>query len=523
MELERLGRETAAARKPAERSGGRTLARQMRRALKEIEAARRRLAEERGQEARPAAEWLLDNAYLAQREGKDACRALSRCPRRLRRDGAELFIGVLARTLAETGTVGTAELDAFLGGVQRGAPLSELELAHFIPALKGALILRLARLCRSLPGRDEALAGELERLFTTLRTLGGADLAPVLERHSQAEQALRQDPAGAYAAMDDATRARYRDRLCALARKTGRSEAETARRLLELCRAGAGLERHVGYWLFRRPLGEERPAAQGGWYVAAVVLCSLCLSLLLGFLLHSGWVALLLLLPVSDLVKNVLDFLAVRLVRPRPVFRMALEQGVPREGRTLCVIAGLLSGENSGPEYAALLERYRLANRDGGAQLRFGLLADLPDQDAPMGSRAGQWVDAARRAIDALNETYGGGFYLFFREPVFQKTDERYQGWERKRGALLELCRLLKGRRTGLQVLSGERGALNGTRFVLTLDSDTALNVGSARELTGAMLHPLNRAVVDRRRRVVVSGYGVLQPRVGVELSLIHI
>ena len=520
MELERLGRETAAARKPAERSGGRTLARQMRRALKEIEAARRRLAEEeRGQEARPAAEWLLDNAYLAQREGKDACRALSRCPRRLRRDGAELFIGVLARTLAETGTVGTAELDAFLGGVQRGAPLSELELAHFIPALKGALILRLARLCRSLPGRDEALAGELERLFTTLRTLGGADLAPVLERHSQAEQALRQDPAGAYAAMDDATRARYRDRLCALARKTGRSEAETARRLLELCQAGAGLERHVGYWLFRRPLGEERPAAQGGWYVAAVVLCSLCLSLLLGFLLHSGWVALLLLLPVSDLVKNVLDFLAVRLVRPRPVFRMALEQGVPREGRTLCVIAGLLSGENSGPEYAALLERYRLANRDGGAQLRFGLLADLPDRDAPMGSRAGQWVDAARRAIDALNETYGGGFYLFFREPVFQKTDERYQGWERKRGALLELCRLLKGRRTGLQVLSGERGALNGTRFVLTLDSDTALNVGSARELTGAMLHPLNRAVVDRRRRVVVSGYGVLQPRVGVELG----
>lgn len=94
--------------------------RQMRRALKEIEAARRRLAEERGQEARPAAEWLLDNAYLAQREGKDACRALSRCPRRLRRDGAELFIGVLARTLAETGTVGTGRTGRLSGGVQRG-------------------------------------------------------------------------------------------------------------------------------------------------------------------------------------------------------------------------------------------------------------------------------------------------------------------------------------------------------------------------------------------------------------------
>lgn len=39
---------------------------------------------------------------------------------------------------------------------------------------------------------------------------------------------------------------------------------------------------------------------------------------------------------ISDIVKNSADFLAVRMVRPRPVFRMALEEGIPREGRT-CV------------------------------------------------------------------------------------------------------------------------------------------------------------------------------------------
>lgn len=171
---------------------------------------------------------------------------------------------MLARTLAETGTVGTAELDAFLGGVQRGAPLSELELAHFIPALKGALILRLARLCRSLPGRDEALAGELERLFTTLRTLGGADLAPVLERHSQAEQALRQDPAGAYAAMDDATRAPLPGPFVRPGPKNGRSEAETARPAAGAVPAGAGLERHVGYWAVPPSLGGGASGGAGG-------------------------------------------------------------------------------------------------------------------------------------------------------------------------------------------------------------------------------------------------------------------
>ena len=146
-------------------------------------------------------------------------------------------------------------------------------------------------------------------------------------------------------------------------------------------------------------------------------------------------------------------------------------------------------------------------------------LADLPDRATPMGMEQRQWVDKARQAIAALNKTYGGGFFLFFREPVFQPRDEHYGGWERKRGALLELARLLRDTDTGLYVAEGSRQELEGTRYVITLDSDTALNVGAARELVGAMLHPLNRARIDTKRNVVTQGYGLLQPRIGVELG----
>lgn len=188
----------------------------------------------------------------------------------------------------------------------------------------------------------------------------------------------------------------------------------------------------------------------------------------------------LLLLPVSDIVKNGADFLVVRLVHPRPVHRLALKEGVPEEGRTLCVIASLLTDGHSGDKLAALLERYRLANRDAGAELRFGLLADLPDRDSPMGEAERRWTESARNAVEGLNAKYGGGFYLFFRRPAFHAVDERYMGWERKRGALVELVRLLKGRRSGLEVLAGDRTALKGTRYVITLDSDTCLSVGTA-------------------------------------------
>lgn len=50
-------------------------------------------------------------------------------------------------------------------------------------------------------------------------------------------------------------------------------------------------------------------------------------------------------------------------------------------------------------------------------------------------------------------------------------------------------------------------------------DADTRLTPGAARALAGAMLHPLNRPVVDARRGVVTHGYGLLHPRMATELQ----
>lgn len=522
MDLQALGQKTA--RETAltgVRSGKRT-AKTLSRCLDRLDSARQRLGERTWDRLPQSVEWLLDNGYLARREGASACQELRRA-KRLRTDSrGNPYLLRLTQTLAQTVPDPTGEeLVGYLTGVQGECPLTEEELSLFLPALKAALCCRLAELCPLLEKAPDqpGLAGGMEALFSGLRTLSTANLAPLLESTSPVEQTLRRDPVGLYPLMDESTRARYRRQVCLLARRRGLGERETAQKALSLAEEAQGEERHIGWFLFRSPLGEKERRASGALYVSAILLPTLFLALWLGFLLESWFLVLLLLLPISDGMKNLTDFLAVRLVRPRPVPRMELKEGVPPQGRTLCVIAGLLTEEKSGPEYAALLERYRLANRDSGEELRFGLLADLPDRGSPMGEDQRRWVRQAVRAMEALNKTYGGGFYLFFRPPVFQKTDERYVGWERKRGALLELTRLLRGRSSALRVRAGDPAALAETRYVITLDSDTALNVGAARELIGAMLHPLNRPRVDPKRRVVTEGYGLLQPRVGVELS----
>ena len=92
-------------------------------------------------------------------------------------------------------------------------------------------------------------------------------------------------------------------------------------------------------------------------------------------------------------------------------------------------------------------------------------------------------------------------------------------GHERKRGKLAELNALLRtGAREGFALVVGNTAALAGVRYVITLDTDTQLPRDAARQFVGAMAHPLNRPRYDETQQRVVSGYGILQPRVAVSL-----
>ena len=93
-------------------------------------------------------------------------------------------------------------------------------------------------------------------------------------------------------------------------------------------------------------------------------------------------------------------------------------------------------------------------------------------------------------------------------------------GWERKRGKLLEFNRLLRGARdTSYAVLSADPASLPRIRFVITLDADTQMPRDTAGRLVGTLAHPLNRPRFDTALERVVSGYGVLQPRISFHLT----
>lgn len=477
---------------------------------------------EQRQSVPQAAEWLLDNLYLVRRIGRSTASCFRGAGKLLVVCAPERCLRVvqMARgALQVLEQINESALLDYATGVQEICTLSESELMLFVPALQLELLKQLTTASRTLEtqiqGSDEAakeeLAARMEYIFTLFHRLNALDLSESLERLSKVDRALRRDPSGVYPKMDQESRRRYRSQVERLAKKQNATEEAVAEGAVV-----AALEQKsdVGSVLFTPP----KPTA-GSWYVALIMLPSILLSLLISLRLNSWWGGLLLLLPLTELIKNVLDFVAIKLAQPRYVFRLELGDGVPVEGRTICVIAALLTGADSGKELAQKLERYALANREAGQELRFGILADLPDSGKPAGQEEQKWVAQAKEEIARLNRSDPGRFYLFFRQPQYQPCDERYLGWERKRGALLELARFLRSVPSGLELLVGERSALSGTRYILTLDSDTALNVDAARRMIGAMLHPMNRPQIDRAKKIVTAGYGILQPRTAVNLS----
>ena len=298
---------------------------------------RLRLRMEREGREDGAARWLMDNWYLCEREAQEAAQAF-RAAGRIRRSEDSPLVTAAARALlsASRGSVDAERCRAFLRGFEKKTVLTRRELALFPAALRWAAVDALYSLYRN-KNADEATAAAL---FGSLRLWGHIDFGALLEEVSRTEQILRADPAGVYPRMDEGSRESYRQQVEKLAARRGIPEYRVAQRALRMSSAAtAQQERHVGYWLFRRPLGEAARCREGGAYVAANLLLTLFIALFAGFAAHSPWLPLLLLLPVSELVKNSLDHILRKHSPPRRLPRMELKDGVGPEGRSIGVVS----------------------------------------------------------------------------------------------------------------------------------------------------------------------------------------
>jgi len=108
-----------------------------------------------------------------------------------------------------------------------------------------------------------------------------------------------------------------------------------------------------------------------------------------------------------------------------------------------------------------------------------------------------EYIDIVARGIEELNRRHGAGhFFLFHRGRRWSESEQRWIGWERKRGKLEQLNQFSYRRihvRAGRISPCGRSSQLEDIRFVITLDADTQLLRDTARRMIETLAHPLIR------------------------------
>jgi cyclic beta-1,2-glucan synthetase len=487
----------------------------------------------------------------------------------LRRLAVEITAGRTARREADSladrllgvgGRPPEAASTVFAG--RRDGPLPEafaVQLVHRLRDQDPKFTPALAWLDERLSKQDmnaDAVVREVHRrqgtanvtvrnIVTSLRVIAEVNWKEIFERFCLVDAELAKS--GRFLEMGFSTRTLYRSAVEELARGSRHGELEVASLAVaqagqqhpELAETEQSRRSDPGYYL----VGGGRPAFETTigfakfriWparvtatlnfdaYAGSILVLSLIVIVGAvwavaregGGPLELGLLAALGAISAIDVAVAVVNRVVSLFVRAVALPGLALLEGVPEALRTIVVMPTMLTHETEIAELAERLEIHYLSSPEG--DLHFALLSDWTDADAEILEGDARLLACARDNIEALNKRYapapgGPRFLLMHRRRVWSESERRWIGWERKRGKLHELNRLLRGA-TDTTFL-GARAPPANIKYVLTLDSDTRLPRDAVRRLIGKMAHPLNRPRFDHERGAVVEGYGVLQPRV---------
>ena len=396
----------------------------------------------------------------------------------------------------------------------------------------------------------------VRNIITSLRLISDVDWKDLFERVSLVYEVLA--ATGSFPDMDFPTRNLYRSAVEDLARGSGKTELDVARGAVEAATLDPALHdvdddarrRDPGYYLFgggrlalettlqfrqsirNWPARINRALGIGGYATGIALLTAILLLLPLIFLATKGiGTAQLIvfgalgLVPAIDVAVALLNRAVTSAVGATLLPALELRDGIPSHLRTVVAVPTLLTTLEAIGEQVERLEIHHLASPEG--DLHFALLSDWTDATTEHVQADESLLNSAAAAISGLNQKYGpasGGdrFLLLHRRRVWNEGEARWIGWERKRGKLHELNRLLRGAGdTTFIDIGGKSPTVPAeVRYVVTLDADTRLPRDTVRRLIGKMAHPINRPRLDTVRNRVVEGYAVLQPRVTPSLPI---
>lgn len=375
--------------------------------------------------------------------------------------------------------------------------------------------------------------------ITSIKKIQRINFLDIFEKINGVEGILNSDPAGIYEKMEHKTKEYYRNTIKEIAKKTNMSEIYIAKKTIELCNQGidGNKDRHIGYYLigegkkdlynkleYKEKIISEQTKAK--IYILSIFIFTIILSLVIGKAVTNSILkfiitTILLIIPISEFVNQTIQYILGKIIKPKLIPKMDFYDGIEAENATFVVIPTIIKTKEKVQELFRKMETFYLANKSDN--LYFAVLGDCSEGNKQEEEFDKEVIDEGIKQVEKLNEKYGKqGFPIFhfiYRERQYNNSEEKFLGWERKRGLLTQFNEyILKHEKNKFKINTINQDELPKIKYVITLDSDTDLVLNTAFELIGAMAHILNRPEV--KNGIVVKGHALMQPRIGINLDI---
>lgn len=456
------------------------------------------------------ARWLCDNAQMLLQSINNGIRSL----KKNKSKAADKVFAELSDCL--NGTENGNAQALFEKAVKKlNIPL---ELCEETASLTfAAAALRAARLYEKSPN---VFPSAVKVLFE-LRDIDFEELFPYICR---AEYYLTLDPDGDYPKCDPQTKAQYRKAVCLGSAERKMSAEDYLRDILSKAEKSVGEKKHIGFYLPIKKDNTVKARLFTVWEFIASAFLSAAAAVLFtkntdGFFSSAGGrilLSVLIFTPLFGAFRPISDRIRAHLFPPAFLasFDTELSDDIPP---TAIAVSSVLPSADRIKEVKEHLRETKLSDASYGTTLVY--LCDPKNASLPSVPSDSADIRAAEKMIEELNDELDGGFVLALRDRVFAPSENSYGGYERKRGALCTLVRLITDGKNGFSVLSGDIKSLMNAKYILALDSDTVLPFENLKRLVSIASHPLNRPVYDPEKRRITDGYGIIAPRVETSAS----
>ncbi len=350
----------------------------------------------------------------------------------------------------------------------------------------------------------------ISNIFSDLKEIFEYSLDDLYDKVSLCEKLLLTD--SVYKNMTAESKSVYRDRIVFLAKKNHMNEYKYLEKKFNK-------DEHIGFKIFK----EKDNTFELILYLIVIlgVTCTISYFLVGYFTKYFILSFIMILIPIGQLVIQIINELLNNNVPIKYIPKLDYSKGIPEESRTMVVIPTIISDTKKVKEMFDILETFYIINKSDN--LYFTLLGDAKTSNNEVEDYDKEITEYGIEYAKKLNKKYNKElFYFMYRKRVWHEGENAFLGYERKRGALLHFNKILLGKKISEKKYFNANTLHNNKlniKYVITLDTDTKLVLNSALNLVGAMAHPVNRPILNKDNTKVIKGYGIMQPRVSVDIE----